>query len=282
VRYADYHVHPGYSKDASGSIREYSERAVEIGLEEICFTPHLDIDPERAQLDDWIRVGGKVVSMRSNWLTLYLNEVEELRDEFESKGLRLRIGIEIDYAPDIEDELKEIIYQHPFDYVLGAVHCLDHIAISSGAESALYFRGKSLDEVLIHYFSSLSQAVSSGLFDCIAHFDGYRKYGLHHFGAEILSPPRDLVEPVLRLMMVEEVGLEINTSAFRHGQEEPYPGKVILTWAKEIGVPVLACGSDCHSVKDLGEKLDEAQRILKELGFPKTSSLKRTKVESVR
>ncbi len=278
---ADYHIHPHYSKDASGSVEQYCERAVEIGLTEICFTPHLDIDPERAEIDDWVKVGGRIVSMRSDWLSYYLAEVEELKEQYERKGLSLRAGIEIDYAPRIEDELRRIVSDHPFHYVLGAVHCLDHIAISARAESQSYFRGKTMDEVLTAYFVAMKQAVGSGLFDCIAHFDGYRKYGLHHFGSQILSPKRDLVEPVLQLMADNGVGLEINTSAFRHGQEEPYPGRAILTWAKEIGVRVPCCGSDCHSVDDLGEGLEAAHQILKELQFPPINSFTRTKVERV-
>ncbi len=279
---ADYHVHPDYSKDASGSVRDYCERAVEMGLEEICFTPHLDIDPERAEIDDWIKVGGAIVSMRSNWLTYYLNEVEELRKKYESKGLRLRTGIEVDYAPGIEAELGGIVSEYPFDYVLGAVHCLDHVAISARDESAHYFRDKTLDEVLTNYFRAMSQAVSSGLFDCMAHFDGYRKYGIRAFGKPILAPRRELVQPVLGLMADGEVGLEVNASAFRHGQDEPYPGKTILTWARETGVSVLTCGSDCHSVDQLGEGLDRARRILEELGLPATQSFRSRKLQSVR
>lgn len=272
---ADYHVHPGYSKDASGTIEEYCERAVEIGLEEICFTPHLDIDPARAELDDWIKIKGRIVSMRSDWLSHYFDEADVAEKRYEKDGLRLRRGIEVDYAPHVEHELRGIISNYPFDYVLGAIHCLDHIAISARAESDSYFRGKTMDKVLTDYFSAMSEAISSGLFDCIAHFDGYRKYGIRHFGDKILSPKRDAVEPVLRLMADSGVGLEINSAAFRQGQKEPYPGLEILAWAKEAEVGVLTCGSDCHSVEDLGEGLDRTHRILKELGFPPTCSFSR-------
>ena len=44
----DYHVHSDYSQDAEGSIFDYCRRARELGLEEICLTPHFEIDPVRA------------------------------------------------------------------------------------------------------------------------------------------------------------------------------------------------------------------------------------------
>lgn len=272
---ADYHVHPGYSKDASGSIEDYCKRALKIGIKELCFTPHLDLDPFRAEMDDWVRVKGRIMAMRSDWLSHYLNEVEEMQEKYGPKGLRLKAGVEVDYAPHMENELRRVISDYPFDYVLGAIHCLDHIAISSSKENELYFKGKDLDEVLRHYFSVMEKAVRSGLFDAMAHFDGYRKYGIRHFGEEILLPNRALVEPVLELMAKNSVGLEANASAYRRGQEEPYPGKQILIWAKEAGVHVLACGSDCHLAGDLGKGLERVCSLLKELGFPPTHGFSR-------
>ena len=40
----DYHVHTNYSADASATVTEQLEAAVERGLSEICFTDHVDFD----------------------------------------------------------------------------------------------------------------------------------------------------------------------------------------------------------------------------------------------
>jgi len=55
-RLVDYHVHPDYSLDATGSVQEHCRRAVELGLAEICFTTHFDADPAFAREDGWVRV----------------------------------------------------------------------------------------------------------------------------------------------------------------------------------------------------------------------------------
>ena len=39
---ADYHVHSAWSPDGKHSIEELAARAVEIGLDELCITDHVD------------------------------------------------------------------------------------------------------------------------------------------------------------------------------------------------------------------------------------------------
>ena len=59
----DCHVHPDFSLDASGTIEEYCEKALQIGLKGICFTSHFDIDPERKEIDAFMRVKGKITPL---------------------------------------------------------------------------------------------------------------------------------------------------------------------------------------------------------------------------
>ncbi|MBQ6692277.1 MAG: PHP domain-containing protein, partial [Clostridia bacterium] len=47
--FADYHMHSHHSFDAHFPVRDMAEAAVRAGLEEICFTNHIDFeDPEYA------------------------------------------------------------------------------------------------------------------------------------------------------------------------------------------------------------------------------------------
>lgn len=40
--YADYHVHCEYSDDSQTPIADQVNRAIELGLSELCFTDHVD------------------------------------------------------------------------------------------------------------------------------------------------------------------------------------------------------------------------------------------------
>jgi len=58
----DYHVHPDYSIDASPvKIREYCQKALELGLAEICFTTHIELDPVRREKDNFVNLNGEKV-----------------------------------------------------------------------------------------------------------------------------------------------------------------------------------------------------------------------------
>lgn len=258
---ADYHVHPGYSLDATGSVDQYCRRASELGIKEICFTTHYDSDPFRKEIDPFVQVDGRIVPLSAESVNRYIDDVRGAGEKYGPSGLTVRVGLEVDYAPHIEEKLRRELAQFDLDYRLGAVHCLDHIAITASKEAEAYFRRKSAAEMLSEYYTVLKQAVQSGLFEVIAHLDVYKKYGLGFYGEEVLTGHKGLVEPVLELMRDSDVGTEINTGVLRKGHKEFCPGLEILNLALEMGVKIAAYGSDAHKVDQLGQGIREAHLL---------------------
>lgn len=262
---ADYHVHPNYSLDATGSIDQYCRRALELGLKEICFTTHYDSDPFRKDIDPFMRIDGKIVSLSEESVKRYIEDVKRASEERDPHGLSVKVGLEVDYAPHIEEQLKKDLAAFDLDYRLGSVHCLDHIAITASGEAGSYFKKKSAREMVSKYYECLRLAVESGLFDVMAHLDIYKKYGLGFYGKQILSVHRGLVEPVLERMAENHLGMEINTGVSRRGHAEFSPGSEILQLALSMGVRIVALGSDAHEVNHLGRGIKEAYRLAKRL-----------------
>lgn len=140
---ADYHVHPDYSLDATGTIDQYCQKAIELGLREICFTTHYDSDPFRKDEDPFMRVDGEIVPLTEGNVRKYIEDVRKADKKYSPCGLSVRVGLEVDYAPHIEEELRLNLASFELDYLLGAVHCLDHIAISASNEAERYFKKKA-------------------------------------------------------------------------------------------------------------------------------------------
>jgi histidinol-phosphatase (PHP family) len=262
---ADWHVHPDYSLDATGTIDQYCQKALELGLKEICFTTHYDSDPFRKDEDPFMRVDGEIVPLTEENLKKYIEDVKRAGRKFRSQGLSVKAGLEVDYAPHIQEKLRHDLASLELDYILGAVHCLDHIAISASNEAERYFKKKNMGEMVVEYYEVLEQAVESGLFNAIAHLDIYKKYGLGFYGEKILTLHRGLVEPVLELMAKKNVGMEINTGVLRRGHKEFCPGEEILNLALKMGVKIVAFGSDAHKVEHLGKGIKEAYLLVKRL-----------------
>jgi len=262
---ADCHVHPDYSLDATGTIDEYCQRALELGIKEICFTTHYDSDPFRKEEDPFMQIDGKIVPLSEESVKRYIEDVKRADEKYSPQGLSVKVGLEVDYAPHIEENLRKDLAGFDLDYRLGAVHCLDHIAITASKEAERYFKKKSAEEMVSEYYETLKQAVESGLFDAMAHLDIYKKYGLGFYGEKILTAHRGVVEPVLELMAENDVEMEINTGVLRKGHKEFSPSLEILDLALKMGVKIVAFGSDAHEVDHLGKGIKEAYLLVERL-----------------
>ncbi|MEO0098310.1 MAG: histidinol-phosphatase [candidate division WOR-3 bacterium] len=272
----DYHIHPNYSLDAEGEIFDYCLLAEKLGYQEIGFTPHCELDPERREKDDKVNLKGKIVSMRSDWLAHYFSEIEEARRKFPK--LKIKAGIEIGYERRIEEEIRKIINTYPFDYTVGAIHCLHHIAIIAKEEiKMLKGKLKTPEEFLREYFSSLREMAFSSLFDILAHIDGYKKYCWEVYGDSLIREGKKRMVEFLKELAKSEVGIEINLSGFRHYPKEPYPGLEIIKKGKELGIKTFVLGSDCHRPSDFGFFLDRGREIISLLGINLTRFYRRQK-----
>ena len=263
----DYHIHPNFSIDAEDfTMEEYCKRGVELGLKEICFTPHFEFDPLRKHLDWFARLHGEVVHIGDRWLEEYFKEGIQLQKQYAQQGITVRLGLEVGYDLGLEEAIAKIVSAYPFDLVLGSVHCIDHIAISSEQESSKYLPGTVIEAVVTKYYQILAHGVDSGLFDVVAHLDLYRRHGTKYFGEQVNKAYQGKLEPILEIMAKKGLGLEINTSSLKQGQDDFYPSKEIIELAWEKGIRIFTTGSDAHRLRELGQGLAQAEAILRKIG----------------
>ncbi len=262
----DYHVHPDFSHDAEGSVEEFCARAAEVGLEEICFTTHYEPDPGRSHIER-VNVNGRAQPVDSDWPEAYFAAIGAARAKF--PDLVVLAGVEVGYEPGLEGVISDFLGWHEFDFVLGAVHCLDSICLTARDELD-HFKSEYLSlgpgTVAERYFHNVRAAAGSQLFDCLAHLDIYRKYIEPLFDRRFGATADSLLPSVLKFVAESGTGVEVNTSALRRGNAEPYPEPRILKLARDAGIGVFTTGSDAHRPADLGKGLESAVQALKELG----------------
>ena len=258
----DYHIHSDYSTDATGTISEFCDRALKLGLREICFTQHYDLEYLKGA-----RLDGMVVPMDSGWLDHYLIDVEKARDAYNGTGLKIKFGVEVGCSHRYLKKIEKALKQYSFDYVIGSIHYLDGTKVSEPTETWLRFRGLSARDLCKEYYLEMEHFVKTGLFDAVGHLDIYKKYGARYFGEDIFHGYEGLVESVFDCMADSHTGLEVNTQCFRRGLQETSPSREILKIAKERGVRAITLGSDCHSVAQLGMDLEKAVQVVENAGF---------------
>jgi len=268
----DYHLHPNYSFDATlESIDDYCRRAIELGLEQICFTPHYTTIPSIIDKYGFVRINGEKFPVTGDWLGGYINEVRQADKKYSAKGLRAFAGLEIDYCPLIHNDIKrKLTEEYDIDYMLGSIHVIDNgldIMVPDDAEEI--FRNMRPDDFFAQYFESVETTIESGLFKAIAHLEGYRRFGSRYNAA--YSPdgpiPKNYFERVFKKMAARSMALEINLSLFREGQNITNPTDDVLKIAHDCGIRNIAIGSDAHTVKHMALSMQNALDACAKIGF---------------
>ena len=145
----DYHVHAaahGEYKYSQAWIDQYLERAWQMGIEEIGFSEHdeftglVDTDMIRQ-----VQVGNRY-------------------------GVKVKLGVEIDYMPGREEKIREMVSLTAYDFVIGSVHFIegwgfDHPDFRSG------FSERDVDDVYRQYAALLLKMVQTPVVDIVGHLD---------------------------------------------------------------------------------------------------------------
>jgi histidinol-phosphatase (PHP family) len=272
----DYHIHPNHSIDAAGEVEEFCKAALDVELKEIAFTTHLDTD--RVAEDCYVNVKGKRVDIGSSvWFEDYESTIRAAGDHFEEQGLTVLLGVEVDCFPGVQGALPERFFSTEFDFIIGSVHLIDHIAISANGRAEEAFRKYSMKELGERYYSILLDSIDLEIFDVLAHIDLYRRYGEVFYGESIHDLWKPHVEELSRKMLSKNVGFEVNTSSLRRGMQQPMPEERIIHALREEGINTVTVGSDAHTPSDVGKDIKVALDMIREAGFDGPSTYRKRK-----
>jgi histidinol-phosphatase (PHP family) len=272
----DYHVHPNYSMDAKGTLEEFCDSAISKGIQEIAFTTHVDADLETE--DCFVLVEGERIHIQSDrWVEHYEASIRTIGDKYKERGLLVKLGAELDLYPGVAEVLPERFFQTDFDFIIGSVHLIEHKAISLREEAEEIFTKYSVEELGEIYFSMLFESIDISLFNILGHIDIYRRYGEAFYGHSIHTLWKPHLKELASKMRKYNVGFEINTSAWRKGQNEPMPAKLLTKALIEQGVDTITVGSDAHKPQDVGDGIKRAIELLKQLGVKGPSGFSKKK-----
>lgn len=254
----DYHMHSHVSHDGSGTIAEHVRTAEERGLAEICFTEHLDFYPS---------VDGLSCSTIPTEARL-LAYIEEVREAQQHSRIVVRAGLEVDYKPEADRWVRDLLDRISFDFLLGSVHNVGTWPVSGPPEMAqAYLRERGAEQGCLDYLKIVERAVATDLFDSVAHLDLMKRF--QPVNGELMKRGRlrDQIVAILDAMAASGTGIEVNAAGLVHDPREAYPSLYILKLARERGVEVLTVGSDSHRPDTVGRNLDAALSLARQAGF---------------
>jgi histidinol-phosphatase (PHP family) len=242
----DLHNHTTRCNHAEGTIDEYIERAIELGIDIYGFSEHAPMD-----FDEKYRLPFCDIQA-------YVDDVLTAKEKYKDQ-IKILLGYEVDWLPG---HMEKEVLNAEVDYLIGSVHFLDKWSFDN-PEFLAGWESRDIDEIWQAYFEATEAMAISGKFDIVGHLDLIKvfKY-LPRQDVRILA--KDALKAIKRSNMV----LELNAAGLRKPIGEIYPSKTLLEEAFSLDIPI-TFASDAHSVEQVGFGYEEAAALAKEVGYTK-------------
>lgn len=249
---SDSHVHTEFSSDSTESMENMIKAAIQLNLDSICFTDHLDYDyPNRYGFDFSLDIDS------------YLAKIDQLTKVYNSK-IKVRKGIELGLMPYLADRYKELTSRYSFDYIIGSSHLINKM----DPYYPEFWIEKDEKEGYEAYFKTIIDNIQSDSdFDSYGHIDYVVRYGPNKNKNYSYKAYADILDEVLKLIIKYQKALEINTAGFKYGLGYFHPQTDVLKRYQELGGTLITIGSDAHKAEHLAYDFSKTCEILKQLGF---------------
>lgn len=253
---ADYHMHSHNSGDSRMEMPAMLDRLINCGIIDMCFTEHYDADyvydrpntpPGTFELD----------------VPAYREEFIKIKELYGSR-INMGFGVELGIQPHLADMLKSYVKSHDFDFIIAS----NHLCHRKDPYYPYFFEGRSDKEAFREYFESILESVKSfNDYDVFGHLDYAVRYAPDTDKNYFYDDYADLFEEILKKIIADGHGLELNTKGFRYNLKSSNPSEDILRRYKELGGEIITIGSDAHVLSELAFGLERAGEILKAVGF---------------
>ncbi len=243
---ADLHNHTPLCNHATGSIEQYIEKAISLGIKHFGFADHAPMD-----FDTKYRMGFE--QMRE-----YENSVLRAKEKYKDK-IDILLGYEVDY---LKGHMDDRVLNADVDYLIGSVHFIDKWGFDN-PEFIGNYEGKNIDEIWQSYFDTVQEMAQSKLFDIVGHLDLIKVFKF--------MPQKDIQEiakDALLCIKEADMVLEINMAGFRKPINEAYPSTILLKEAYKLDIPI-TFSSDAHEPNQIGLFSKEILKMAKEVGYKK-------------
>lgn len=243
----DLHIHIERGDYTQEWIEKFINQAVKMNIDEINLLEHSirikefhpvfkDAREYNLYQKKWFK--GKEKSARS------IDELKTLAEKIKNQNypVKINFGLEICWFEQYQNEIRSLVSDDYFDYLIGSVHWVDNWTFN---QRKYQWLGKDFNHIYKRYYELSESLVESDIFDIIAHPDLIRCHGLY--------PDFDLKPCYTSLCekaKKHNVAIEMNTSKGQGINKE------FFEIAKNSGVKFSA-GSDAHRPEDVGRGIKE-------------------------
>ena len=252
----DGHMHLEYGPLSREYAMAFVEEAVRKGLDEIDildhshrfteFEPYYEHLRKYPQQDAWLKSEVNFNSSLSDYRAL----IEEMKKE--DLPIRVKFGLEVCYAKQNEDFLRDVLKGCDFDFLTGAIHSIDGILYDASFSREILWDIKDPDEIFRRYYEEVLSLIRSGLFGRLAHPDQIKMMNIY--------PSYDLEETFEQIALaLNEKGMyaENNSGiAYRYGHKDIGISDEMLEIFRKHHVKMITA-ADAHKPEHVGTLIRE-------------------------
>ena len=260
---ADYHTHTRFSPDGSATMTEMAQAALDAGMDEICFTDH--VEP--------LVWGSTALREPYDW-TLLTEDFCTAREALGDR-IRLRLGMELGDAQWAPEHVGKLLAGAPeFDFIIGSIHLLS--PRYQGADLYVFVPQDEAEAqaALEDYLEEALALAKLGGFNVLGHLTLPLRYfnEMRGFHASF-DPYEGQIREILKTLIENGRGIELNCNR----GNMPLPDEKWLKLYRELGGEVITLGTDAHTTGHVGRSVRERQALLKSCGFTRFCTFEKQK-----
>lgn len=243
----DYHTHTAFSDDCDIPMEEMIRGAIAKNIKEMAITDHFDPgypDPEFPFLLDF---------------PSYFEMLQQLEARYRDQ-IRIIKGMEIGIMEGQFDPAAEAARMYPYDMIIGSFHSLGQTDLYTCDYTAINVPAM-IEEFYTYIFRCIKEYKE---YDIVGHLTIIDRYvdKIYNY-----APYMDIIDEILKMIIYDGKGIEINTSSFKYGTGIWLPREEVLKRYRELGGEILTFGSDSHDPAFFGDHFEEAHALAEKLGF---------------
>ncbi|MBT7706678.1 histidinol-phosphatase [archaeon] len=252
-----YHTHTSIS-DGKFSPEELIKCAIENNFKVLAITDHYP-RPSGIDVEGWS-------------LGFYTDkdhkELMNLREQYLGK-IEVLVGVEFEWLPGHIDWLMKEVDRRDYDVKIISIHQVffegKYYTINYSDEvflEALDVLNGDIEKMVKIYYSSVRDAVGSGKFDILGHFDVIKTLNKdsRYFSEEDDWYKKEVIK-TLESVKASGIKMEVNFQGLTKPCEEQWPSKWIINEAKNMGIE-LVVGTDAHNESQLCLDWNKVEEIM--------------------
>ncbi len=257
--FCDYHVHTEFSDDSEYLMEDVIKDAINMNMDEICITDHVDYGIKL----DWDC--GKEIEYRDGMplanvdYPKYFEEINRLRKIY---PITIKQGMEFGIQIHTIKDYEKLFHQYDFDFIILSIHQVEDKEFWTNEFQA----SRTQKQYNERYYQEMLNVIKNYKdYSVLGHMDLIVRYddqGIYPF--ELL---KDQIVEILKIVIEDGKGIEVNTSSHRYGLKDLTPSRDIIKLYKDLGGRIITIGSDSHKKEHLGAYIEETKEELKKLGF---------------